>query len=69
MIGLIIKVASSWQLILTVVVLVLFFTLVSYVARPRSAFSLGSKPKKRKKAKAAAEGPEVSAGDELNLEE
>jgi hypothetical protein len=67
------KVITSWQIILVTVVLILYFTLVSYVARvyhPRSAdFSFDSKPKKAKKEKAAVEAVPEGDDDDLGIEE
>ena len=66
-----IKVITSWQIIAVTVVLIIYFTLVSYVAQVyhyrRSDFSFNSKPKKAKAPKAAA--VEVSDNDDLGLEE
>jgi hypothetical protein len=68
-----IQVISSWQIILVTVVLILYFTLVSYVARVYhpsriSDFSFNSKPKKIKKEKTPVEAvPE--GDDDLGLEE
>ena len=68
--GLLIKVITSWQVIAVTVVLVIYFTLVSYVARlyrPRKMdFSFSTKPKKEKPK--AVQMPETSADDDLGLE-
>jgi hypothetical protein len=74
MIALFTKVVSSWQVILTTVVLVLFISLVNYVARAHhrshSDFSFNSKPKKAKaEKKSAAEAPGEGGDDDLGLEE
>jgi hypothetical protein len=71
--GFLIKVITSWQIIAVTVCLIIYFTLVSYVARlyhPRSSgsISFNSKPKKQKKAK-PAELPESSNDEDLGLEE
>ena len=69
--GFLIKVITSWQIIVVTVCLILYFTLVSYVAQlyhPRSSgFSFDSKPKKQK-AK-PVEMPESSDDESLGLEE
>jgi hypothetical protein len=69
-----IKVLTSWQIILVTVVLILYFTLVSYVARlyhsSSSDFSFDSKPKKAKKEKVPVEAvPEGNDDDDLGIEE
>jgi hypothetical protein len=74
MIALFAKVISSWQVILTTVVLVLYCMLVNYVARThhrtRADFSFSSKPKKVKAEKTpASEVPKDSGEDDLGLEE
>jgi hypothetical protein len=74
MMDIFIKVVSSWQLILTTVVLVLYCMLLNYVTRthhrPRADFSFSSKPKKAKAEKtAASEVPKDSGDDDLGLEE
>ena len=69
--GFLLKVITSWQVIAVSVVLIVYFSLVSYVARlyhPRpSNFSFSSKPKKEKKA--AVQMPETSEDENLGLEE
>ncbi|MCL1814420.1 MAG: hypothetical protein FWG27_01160 [Treponema sp.] len=70
-----IKVITSWQIIVVTITLIIYFSLVSYVARThhpsRSGFSINSKPRKEKAPKAAP--VEVPSGgeddDELELEE
>jgi hypothetical protein len=73
MIRLIAGVVSSWQVIAATVALVLYFMLVSYVARlyhsPRTNFSFDAKPKKGKAESPAAEVPADSGEDDLGLEE
>jgi hypothetical protein len=72
-ISLIIKVVSSWQVIVPTVILALYFMLVNYVTRihHRSAgFSFDSKPKKVKAEKnSPAAAPSGSGDDDLGLEE
>jgi E3 ubiquitin-protein ligase DOA10 len=68
------KVVSSWQVILTTVVLVLYCMLINYVSRShhrsRADFSFNAKPKKAKAEKtAASEVPKDSGDDDLGLEE
>jgi flagellar biosynthesis/type III secretory pathway M-ring protein FliF/YscJ len=72
-IALLIAVISSWQVIAITIVIVLYFLLVTYVARlyrrPRAMSARPSKPhKKEKAAPAPAETPEAAADDELGLE-
>ena len=66
------KVITSWQVIAVTVVLILYFTLVSYVARmyhPRSSnIFFESRQKKGKARKPKVELPE-SSDDDLGLEE
>jgi hypothetical protein len=74
MIDFLIKVITSWEIIVVTVALILFFTLVSYVARVYhpSHFSFDSKPKKVKKEKAPAESavvPEGNDDDDLGIDE
>ena len=75
LVPLLIKVISSWQVIIVTVAIVLYFSLVFFVARTsgrsRYAHSLSSQPKTKKKkaaAKAAA-APQESVNDELGIEE
>ena len=67
------KVITSWQIIVVTIALIIYFSLVSYVARlyhpQRSEFSFSSKPKKKKEKAPAAELPESSEDDNLGLEE
>jgi hypothetical protein len=67
------KVITSWQIIATTVVLIVYFSIVSYVARlyhPRpSGFSLASSSKPKKEKKEAVELPESGGDDDLGLEE
>ena len=67
-----IKVISSWQIIFITIALVLYFTLVSYVARlyhpRRGGFSFDSKPRKSKEKTVAAELPESGDDDDLGIE-
>ena len=74
MVSYLIKVISSWQIIAVTVALILYITLVSYVAQVRRrvdfSFGSGSKAKKEKKEKAPAEAvPEGSDDEDLGLEE
>ena len=66
-----IKVITSWQIIVVSICLIIYLSLVSYVARlyhpQHSGFSFDSKPKKEKAA--AAELPESSNDDDLGVEE
>jgi hypothetical protein len=74
-----IQVITSWQIIVTACVLIIYFSLVSYVARlyhePRSGFSFDSTSQKAKKAKKEKPSPETaetiegSDSDDLGLEE
>jgi hypothetical protein len=70
--GFLFRVITSWQIIAVTICLIIYFSLVSYVARlyhpRRSDFSFDSKPKKQKKAK-PAELPESSDDEDLGLEE
>ncbi|MDR2048489.1 MAG: hypothetical protein LBP69_03465 [Treponema sp.] len=72
MLKLLAGVISSWQVIAVTIVLVLYFTLVSYVARlyhgPR-AFSFTSKRKKQKTEKTPETEVNEDEGDDLGLEE
>jgi hypothetical protein len=72
-IALLITVISSWQVIAVTIVIVLYFFLVTYVARlyhrPHSISASPSKPhKKDKAAPPPAETPEATDDDELGLE-
>jgi hypothetical protein len=63
------KVITSWQVIAATVVLILYFMLVSYVARfyqPRSS-SFGSTPKQ--KGEPAEVLPESGEDEDLDIEE
>jgi len=68
---LLLQVITSWQVLAVTVVIVIYFSLVSYVAkiyrhnRPRQPFSFKSK-NKNKPDKA---GPAIAESDELGLEE
>ena len=63
------KVITSWQIIFIAVALIIYFFLVSYVARlyhpRRSGLSFSSKPKKEKTV--AAELPEGGDDEDLGL--
>ena len=66
------KVISSWQIIVVTVCLILYLSLVSYVARiyhPRrgSNFSFNARPRRQKVKH--VELPESSDDDDLGLEE
>ena len=65
------KIISSWQVIAVTVTLIVYFSLVSYVARlyhPRRAgFSFASRPRKEKKQ--VVQLPEAAEEEELDLEE
>ena len=67
------KVITSWQILAVTAALILYFSLVFYVARlhhPRSSgFSFESKPKKGKARKPVVEMPESGDSDDLGLEE
>ena len=67
------KVITSWQIIVVSVGLIIYFSLVSYVARVyhpgRSGLAFSSKPKKKKAKAAAVEVPESSDEDDLGIEE
>jgi hypothetical protein len=73
--GFLLKVITSWQIIAVTVCLIIYFSLVSYVARmyrhPRSSsdFSFDSKPRKQKARAKAVELPESSDDEDLGLEE
>lgn len=76
LIGLLLQVLKSWQVIAITIAIVLYISLVSYVARayhrPRAVSK--SKPKKKKAEAALAAGPEEAAAgsdtnEELGLEE
>jgi len=64
------QVITSWQVLVVTFVIILYFFLVSYVARlyhrrPRKA----PLPRKKAKAEAKADEPVVDESDELGLEE
>ena len=70
MFGFLFKVITSWQIIVVTVVLVIYFSLVSYVARlyhrpRRMDFSFSTKQKKEKLQ--TVQLPETSADDDLGL--
>ena len=72
MISFLIRVITSWQVIAVTVVLVLYTSLVTYVARlhrPSSGFSIKPRQKKEKTVKAAAEVPTASDDEDLGLDE
>ena len=73
MIPILIEVIKSWEVIAVTIAIVIYFSLVSFVARTRSrSSSYYSKPKKQKPAKAAAVqevSPSGDSNDELGLEE
>ena len=72
MLSFLIRVITSWQVIAVTVVLVLYFFLISYVARlhrPSSGFSLKPRQKKEKAVKAAAEVPSASDDEDLGLDD
>ena len=64
------KVITSWQIIAVTAALILYFSLVSYVARlyhpRRPGFSFGKKSKKEKPP--AAHLPETTPDDDLGIE-
>jgi len=72
-IKLLVKVVSSWQVIVVTVVLLIYLKLVFYVANPRysrhSDFSLSSKPEKKKKEKPVKASAKSSDDDDLGLTE
>ena len=67
------KVITSWQIIVVSICLIIYFSLVSYVARVyhpgHSGLGYSSKPKKKKAKAAAVEVPESSDEDDLGIEE
>jgi flagellar biosynthesis/type III secretory pathway M-ring protein FliF/YscJ len=69
---LLLRVITSWQVIAVTVVIVLYFFLVSYVARlyhsPRSSFRFAAKPKKVKEA-APEPQPEAEEGEAVDDED
>jgi len=76
--GLIKQVVTSWQVIATTVVLIIFLNIVFYVTRtyrrPISIKKISFKRKKKAEPVAAVSGPEeapsgASANEELGLEE
>jgi len=74
LVPLLIQVISSWQVILVTIAVILYFSLILFVARTsgrsRYATSLASRPKTKKRKKAAAATtPQESINDELGLEE
>ncbi|MDR2768528.1 MAG: hypothetical protein LBB82_09425 [Treponema sp.] len=72
MLRLLAGVISSWQVITVTIVLVLYFMLVSYVARlyhRPGALSFSSKQKKKKPGKIPEAEINEEENDELNLEE
>jgi flagellar biosynthesis/type III secretory pathway M-ring protein FliF/YscJ len=73
---LLLRVITSWQVIAVTVVLVLYFFLVSYVARlyhsPRSPLRFAAKPKKVKEAAPepeSAEEGEAADDEDLGLDD
>ncbi|MDR2143671.1 MAG: hypothetical protein LBP29_04805 [Treponema sp.] len=72
MLKLLAGVISSWQVIAVTIALVLYFMLVSYVARlyhRPGAFSLASTKKKKKPEKIPETGVTEEENDDLGLEE
>jgi len=74
LVPLLIKVISSWQVILATIIVILYFSLVFFVARTsrsRYASSISPQPKTKKKkaASKAAAAPQESVNDELGIEE
>jgi len=75
LVPLLIKVIGSWQVILATIIVILYFSLVFFVARTsgrsRYAHSISSQPKTKKKkaASKASATPQESVNDELGLEE
>ncbi|MDR2182322.1 MAG: hypothetical protein LBN92_06570 [Treponema sp.] len=67
------QVVSSWQVIAVTIVLILYVSLVSYVAKlyhPRPEFSFDSPPKaKKQKNEAPPEELEAGGAEDLGLEE
>ena len=69
LVPLLIQVISSWQVLAVTIAILLYFSLVFFVARTRGrsrSASYHSRPKKKKPQK-AKQGP-VSAEDEINEE-
>ena len=72
MFSFLIRVISSWQVIAVTIVLIIYTSLVTYVARlhrPSSGFSMKPRHKKEKAVKAAAEVPSASDVEDLGLDE
>ena len=65
---LLVKVISSWQVIAATSVLIVYFYLVTFVARSYRKKRPRKPPKPKAKA-AAAETPEATVTDDLGLEE
>ena len=68
--ALLVQVITSWQVVAVTVVIIIYFSLVSYVAkvyhhRPRQSFRL----KNKNKNKPEKTGPAIAETDELGLEE
>jgi len=73
LVPLLIQVVSSWQVITVTIAVILYFSLVLFVARTsgrsRYATSIASRSKAKKKKTTAAATPQESINDELGLEE
>jgi hypothetical protein len=70
--GLLIKIVTSWQVIVATVVVVLYFFLVFYVARLRYEIRSPAAPRSRRAKKAAAAPAAAEAAlesDDLGIEE
>jgi hypothetical protein len=67
--SLLIQVIKSWQVIAVTVAIILYISLVSYVARAYHRPRAVSKIRPKKKQAAAAAGPEEVAGSGSNVNE
>jgi hypothetical protein len=72
--GFLAKVITSWEVIAVTVILILYFTLVFYVARlyhysPGPSFNSKSKRAKKAEGAAKADIPQGTEDDDLGIEE
>ena len=63
------RVMSSWQVIAVTVAIVLYISLITYVARLRRRAQVGPVGFKSKKKKPVKQAPAASPDDELGLED